>query len=389
VDELEYPRRHGGAQRVHRHRRGGRTLTWTNVWPAFARSSRSGAAGRTPGYPAAAPDGSPDSLDRGGWCPGANVNASGVAVLMEMAQLFTSSRRRSAWTCCSRTATTTRDSTDCAGTRHFSSPCPLPAALRRGAAGGGRLRRPAFPWTRRSAAGRRADVGRGEAAAGYDSLFVADRGGRSPARRPLWPPRGSRRSWCATRSTAQPTCAGTRADDLPVPETRNAGLWAARSRPPCTPNRRNGALSWPPLPQERLALGVAALLLAAGAAPRRLRPDPPPTELGGIPVASPGLDAGGARWRTRWTRSGAPGRSPRGERSTQHGDRGRAGPPPDGPAWRRRSWTSTARRAVPHAGAAGRGPRRGGRRRWKSGAARHVARAGRGPARPSSQRLLR
>jgi competence protein ComEA len=40
-------------------------------------------------------------------------------------------------------------------------------------------------------------------------------------------------------------------------------------------------------PQERLALGVAALLLAAGAAARAFAPGPPPAELGGSTVAEP------------------------------------------------------------------------------------------------------
>lgn len=183
--ELEYRADTVVLQRFTGTGEGGRTLAWTNVFARFRpeltervllvahRDTRRRA------------DGSADSLDRVRLVPGANVNASGVAVLMEMAQLFRQQPPPIGVDLLFADGDDYSDSAAFAGTRHFiqSMPGYRPryAVVLQGV-GDYDAR---FPMDAASAAG---PAGRMWAVArelGYDSLFVADRARPLPSQAAL------------------------------------------------------------------------------------------------------------------------------------------------------------------------------------------------------------
>ena len=154
---------------------GGRALEGTNVIARFAPAAAErvllvahyDTRRRSPG--------SADPADRGRATPGANLNASGVAVLMELAQLLREQPPRVGVDLLFADGDDYSDSSALAGTRHFLSSLPgyrpRYAVVLRAVAD----YEPRFPVDPASAAGPAGRVWEAARRLGHDTLFVAAR----------------------------------------------------------------------------------------------------------------------------------------------------------------------------------------------------------------------
>lgn len=155
---------------------GGAPLRWTNVVARFRpelserillvahRDTRRRA------------DGSSDEADRRRPVPGANLNASGVAVLVELAQLFTEQPPPVGVDLLFADGDDGSDSAAFAGTRHFVRAMPGYRARYAVVVQAVGDYEPRFPMDPASAAGPARRVWQAARATGHDSLFVAERG---------------------------------------------------------------------------------------------------------------------------------------------------------------------------------------------------------------------
>lgn len=152
---------------------GGRAVEWTNVlarWRPELRERVLLVAHRDTRRRA---DGSADSMDQRRVVPGANVNASGVALLMELAQLFNEQPPPIGVDLLFADGDDYSDSTAFAGTRHFVQAMPgyrprYAVVVQAVADYDAR-----FPMDRASAAEPARRVWEAARELGYDSLFVA------------------------------------------------------------------------------------------------------------------------------------------------------------------------------------------------------------------------
>lgn len=152
---------------------GGRPVEWTNVLARFRPELRERVLLVAHRDTRRRADGSADSLDRARLVPGANVNASGVAVLMELAQLFDRQPPPIGVDLLFADGDDYSDSLAFAGTRHFvqSMPGYRPryAIVVQGVADYDAR----FPMDAASAAEPARRVWEVARELGYDSLFVA------------------------------------------------------------------------------------------------------------------------------------------------------------------------------------------------------------------------
>lgn len=161
----------------------GRPVGWTNVLARF----NPGAAERVllvaHRDTRRRADGSAEEMDRGRPVPGANLNASGVAVLIELAQLLSQHPAPVGVDLLFADGDDVSDTADFAGTRHFLQSMPgyraRYAVVLQGV-GDYEPRFPADPASDTAAAGR---IWRAARRLGHDTLFVAERAAplRSPA----------------------------------------------------------------------------------------------------------------------------------------------------------------------------------------------------------------